>query len=276
MSAILFGLLTSLFFALSNTLLKIPSTKLKGNDIALIRGFWTILVLTPFLFISNLNTQGILAALTVGILGYIPLFYLFKAFKHGKVGVVLPIANSFAIITTLMALIFLKEYISLIRWIAMFIIIAGIVILTINFKEFKSSLSNHKLNGTHYAVITALGWGIVTFLYTWPAKYLDPYSTSLLVETGVLLAAYIANSAQFPNILTMPKNIIPAGILAALASVCMVYGLSNFQISLFAPIIATSPILGAISSHLINKELLTRKETMGLITTVIGLILISL
>lgn len=280
MSAIFFGFLSAITYGISNTLMQEPSKKLGSNGALIIRGIFTSLLLLPALLFFPINTKGTIAALAIGIYGYIPVYFFYKAIRTGKVGVVLAIANCSVVISILLAVIFLGETISPIQAIAIIVILIGLATLSINPKEFKQH--DKKTNkAAIYASITAVGWGILWVIYKWPLAYIDPYTTSLFAEIGVLIAAitiYSMNSGKLVHEKTKDnlKLTFISGIFVVIGSITYLIGINLADISLIAPAAATAPIFGAIASHTINKEVLTKKELAGIVITVAGLILISL
>ena len=110
--AILFGLIAMVGSGLSGVIAREPVRAL-GSDRALFwRGVVMVTLHIPLLFLFSskaITWQGIALALGVGMIGYLPIYFFFRAISHGRVGVVSPISNSSAVITAMLAVFILGE-----------------------------------------------------------------------------------------------------------------------------------------------------------------------
>ena len=158
---ILFALLSALSYALSNSLQKsIKIKKIKNLDLTFL--FFLIATLFTFLIFivfgeknfEALSIKIVLLFLVLGVIGFLPIYFIYKSFDHLKVGVIFSLANSFPIFVFFFNIIFFdKEFNLLFFVILLFFFFAACNILDLKIK--KSELLNIYLV---YPFITALSW----------------------------------------------------------------------------------------------------------------------
>ena len=86
----------------------------------------------------SLKDKILATLLTLAILGA---FIMITAFKGGEVSVLYPIIATSYIWVSLMSAYFFKENLNLFRWIGIFVIISGIIFISVGSKE-KESLKH--------------------------------------------------------------------------------------------------------------------------------------
>jgi uncharacterized membrane protein len=207
------------------------------------------------------------------------MYYFYKATAIGKMGMISPVASANALIATLLALTFFHEKLTGLQLISVLVIISGIVLISINFKEFKSSHIFLKSSGVPYALIAAIGWGIWAFLVKIPASQLGPFLTSLIIEGGALFIALflVLNSKEsVPLKDKKPLNyIIPISIFMVLWSLSFYQGIKVANVSIVTTLSAASPLIVAILGKIFYQENLTSLQYFAIGLIVCGIMLIS-
>ena len=133
---ILCGLIAMLAFGISNGLAKAPSQKLRIRTFICYRnGIVSLLLLAAFFLLPlpfTFSLHYALIALAIGAAGYIPLAAFYAALSKGKTGVVTPIANASVLFTVLFSMFFFNERLTTQQTIALVMIIAGIITVSLN------------------------------------------------------------------------------------------------------------------------------------------------
>jgi len=281
---IIFGLISMLGFGLNTALSKYPISELGGRKTVFFRGIFTssiffILMLVMFSSL-NFSLNYILIGLFLGLVGFIPLFTLYKGIDVGKIGIVSPIAGSAVFFTVLFAVIFFGETINLLQGIGISLILLGIISISVNFKDLKNSHLFSIKSGIPYALISCVLWGFYFFFYKIPVNVLGPITTAFITEFGVMMGAYFSLVATKEKIRLPNKRIIKYVFLVALfAAVGLFffgYGMQIAPVSIIATLVAANPLVATIYSAVVYKEKLHLQQYIALLVIVLGVIFMSL
>lgn len=135
---ILFGLLSALFYAIRNLMLKKPSAKYNGISLMMYQTMFLAIILLPFLFIkdsSNISTQYpyiILLALVTTAIGH---SLLIRSFKHFSISTASIIGSTQPIFGIIIAFLFLNEIPTLNTYIGGALIIGTVVIESVRSRK---------------------------------------------------------------------------------------------------------------------------------------------
>ena len=135
---ILFGLLSALFYAIRNLMLKKPASKYNGMSLMMYQTLILTIILLPFLFIkdnSNITTQYpyiILLALVTTAIGH---SLLISSFKHFSISTASIISSTQPIFGIIIAYLFLNEIPTLNTFIGGSLIIATVIIESIRSRK---------------------------------------------------------------------------------------------------------------------------------------------
>ncbi|MBI3954831.1 DMT family transporter [Candidatus Gottesmanbacteria bacterium] len=284
--AILFALMSMFFWGLALFLAAIASRKI-GNILTL---FWMqifgfVIGSIYFLFGPNLVNLNLLTPFipilavfallqVIGTLGY------YKGMIKGQVSLVSPLGASYGLITAVLSIVFLKEVLRLNQIIAIFLIIVGIIILSISLKDVIKNKSIQLLTGTKEGIIAMLGWGVSLFLLIFPSKYLGwflPAIFSRLLMILILLAYILYSKLTiFPKEQKLPfKLLIFIGLFDMLAFFSYSLGVSKGFGSIIGPVSSASTLVTIFLGLIFLKEKLSVRKIIGILAIVGGLILIS-
>lgn len=213
-------------------------------------------------------------ALSIGFISMV------RAFSRGATGIVAPIANSYAIITALIATLFLGEVLSFLGYAAMLLIILGIVLMTYkkdpshNKKDF-----NYSVNLSVLAMIT-FGIGFALF-----GKYSDQswYQDNMLfqmvgtVNAFVIYAVWVKKDKISELRKGFTDPIVYLGGAVAIIGTLGLFGALDLldNVSIPAAIAAASPLVTAFLAYRYDKEHLRLIQRVGSIAVVVGIIMIS-
>jgi drug/metabolite transporter (DMT)-like permease len=208
-------------------------------------------------------------------------FYLSnKSVQKGRVGIVLPITSSRIILTTILAAVFLKEELTITQYGLIFMIICGIVILSVNFKELKTFSFSGK--GIKEAIWAAVIFGVVMTFYGSIAKVLGPYLIGVMVE-GVILIGCIMQLKYMGKQLTLTteewktygKSLVAIMILSIIGVYFSNMAYIQGSTSIVTAISAAAPIVTTIYASYVHKEMLNFQENIGMMVIFAGIIVLS-
>lgn len=281
---ITFGLIAFLSQGFINFLASVPAKKLNLNKFILHRNIFNTIFLTIILFLtlkeSAFSPLYMLEAFALSIVGYIPMYYFYKAASVGKMGVVAPVASTQTLIVTFLAFVLLGEHITGLQTIAIFLIVSGIILISIRFRDFKNSHIFDIKSGVPYAMIAALGWGIWTVLIKIPASHLGPFLTSLIVEAGAIIPAIFLLKKSGESLVLEDKKIlkhlIPISALMVLWSIVYYQGIKIASVGIITALSSANPLIVAILCWIFYKEKLTIKQWLAIFLIVAGIMLVSI
>lgn len=188
------------------------------------------------------------------------------------------ISASFPAVTVVLSIIFLKESITPSQAFSILIILLGVIISSLDFRE----LRNRQLltsRGVLLALITALLMGVYWTFIKIPVREIGWFWAGLIpIFTFPLVLVFM----KLRNIkLNGPKikgSLLPLfanAVLLGIGSFGFNYAISKDLTAIVAPIAGSYPTLFVILAYLVFKDSITRKEIVGIIITLVGIILLS-
>ncbi len=280
-----YAILAPLGFGIANAL-----SKITGNSVGYIKGAILLSFSSSiFLFALNIffgtftsNLTWIVITILFGIYGYLPLVFFIKSISLGKAGIVIPIIDLSIIFPIILSFLFLNQKLSIIGLIFVLILLAGVMLMSLNFSDLKNSSLFKIQSGVLYAIIASILWGVGYFLWSFSTKNIGPIQASFFIEVGVLLAAlfHLFIIEKDKIIVKIPKNIVGIGfligLLASFGDLGTNLGIQNIGVPLTMAITGARPAVGALTGYLVFKEKLTLKQIMAIIIIMIGVVGVSL
>jgi len=286
-TGIIFAIIAMIGFGFSNAIAKVPNQEIGYKKTVFYRAIFInillFIVLLFFLKETNFSLNFILITLGIAFIGYLPLITFYKSLEVGKVGVVSPIANSSVIFTVFFSIIFFGERLSLLQGISILVILLGIILMSVNFKELKKSHLFQMSSGVPYALITCFLWGLVFFLFKIPVNVIGPILTSFLIEFGILIYSTIhnlfTNKFRKGTFLVKNKKMIWytffVALFGAVGAIFFNMGIKNYSVSIVAAITFANPLIATLYSKIVYKEKLLLRQYLALIIIVLGVVMIS-
>lgn len=268
MIAIILGLLAMFCFGISNAVAQQVVRVIGAKETIVLRNLITSAVLLPFVFLfpPQFSLPGFLLGAGIGILGFFPLYFFYQGLSKGAVGVITPIANTSVLVTVLLALFIDGEYLSIPQFMFIGCIIAGVFL--VGFHKART------LAGVGYALLTALFWGVVFYLWQYPAALVGAVTTAFLIELFVA-ASSLAWVRSLPNLRQHLIPMLVVGALGATAVVAYTVGILSGTLSVVVALTMASPWVAALYGRLVLKEKLTRMQWLGLCLSVVGVALLA-
>ncbi len=270
-------------FGLGNGISQVPIKKIGARRVIFFRSIFMSLILFMvllfFLSETDFSPTYILITFVISLIGYIPLVTFYKALKIGKVGIISPIASSSVVFTILFSIIFFKESLNQMQLFAILVIIFGIVLISINFKDIKNSNLFKISSGVPFALITCVLWGLVFFLFKIPVNVLGPILTSFIIEFGNLV--YSGINLKISKIgfkLPDKKTLTYIFILALCVTVGSLFynlGIRVSDVSIVAALYSSNPLVATLYGKFVYKEKLKMQQYFAIFLMLIGIVLVS-
>ncbi len=282
LTGILFGILSMIGYGLSSAISQTPVRALGSVKTIFYRNTVVSIILAVVLFFNipeQITLKYIGLSFLIAFLGYVPFVTFFKGLSTGKVGVVVPISNSAVIFTVLLSIIFLQERLNTFQTTAIALIVIGIILNSVNFKDFKQSHIFHPHSGVPYALITCILWGVFWFVWKTPVTWLGPFLSALVQETSMIIF-----SGAHLNIMkerfALPRkywwNMLIIGIFAAMGTLFFNLGINVGPVSIVAALVFTNPLISTLYGRFVYREKLNLQQRIAVLLIIGGIVLISL
>ena len=276
---IICGIAAMIFFGASNFLIKGAMKHTDAVTFGTIRAFATTSLL---LFYASLTTGIIMPSKTTwiyillfGIFGSLAYYTFSKAMKDGKVSVVVPIVNAHSIITILLAALILGEILSFSAYAYITMILAGIILVSIQQDSHKKELTSHPII---LALTTFFIWGVIFLFYRFISSDIGPMMAGFYTEAAILL--FFLPFFRPKKALEIPlsgwKIIISVSVLVATAIVAYNIGIYISYISIVSPISSAAGLVAVILGLVIYKETITWYNYLGIALIIGNIIMLSL
>lgn len=281
---IVFGLIAMLGLGLNNAISRVPVRAIGSTKSVFFRNFFISLMLFIVVLIffseSNFSLDFVLIAFFISFIGYLPLFTFYKALKVADVGVVAPIGNSAVIFTVLFSVIFFQEVLTITQIFSLFLIVLGIILISVNFRNWKSSDLFKFSSGIPFALVSCFLWGLVFFLFKIPVTVLGPILTAFIIEFGIFIFSGIHLKISSESFALPEKRILKqlflVGLFGAIGGVAYNIGIKFAEVSIVAALAFSAPLVATIYGKVVYKEQLRAVQYGAIALILAGIILISI
>ena len=232
------------------------------------------LFLIPFLKLSTFKSVNfkyiIFFTIAMGFIVY-PMIYLSLEYSQSTSGIIILMQCSIPI-GVLMSAIFLKENVSVKRWLVISFVITGVIIVGFDPIVIKKPL------GMLFAIIGGVGYAVASLF----SKYLDKENSldvnawmALITFPFMALFMFIVEPNAFSQIQTMNQkaifSVIYSGIiLSCVAQVGMFWLYKHYDVQKVLPLYSLFPIFGILLTILILQEILTYYILIGSLIVISG------
>ncbi|MGV8995940.1 MAG: EamA family transporter [Parvibaculaceae bacterium] len=280
LSITLLVLLAALFHAVWNALVKATPDRLSMMAYVATSGGLLMLPLLPFTPFPSWEVWKIIFLSLALHTGY--KVFLVKAYTHGDMGQVYPLARGFApAIVTVVGFLFLGEQLPALATVGVALIIIGIISLAWR----KRSGANATGAGDHRAVYYALGTSVFIAAYTLNdglggrvAESASAYVIWLFALDGVSITAIAL--WRRGTVLLKPKREwlygLGGGAISIIAYWLVIWAMSVTKLGPVAALRETSVIFGALISGLILKEGLGWRAVIAACVVTTGVVLLKM
>ena len=280
--------LTFLFWGIADLFYKIGNREdKKYNEIitGIIVGIVMGIHATIYLIINHLSVNVIemIKYLPVSLCYIASMVIGYRGLRHMELSLVSPIENTSGAITSIFLIIFFKDKLPPLAYLAILLVFIGIIILSVIEKKEGRVVKLKRINFLIilFPIIYCLLDGMGTFL---DAVYLD--KLSLISEDSALLCyeytfliyaviafIYLKIKKQKVNLFKERDKTI-AAILETAGQFFYVFAMSHNS-TIGATIVGSYCLLSMILSHIFLKEKLSEQKYIGLIIAISGLVLLA-
>lgn len=246
--------------------------------VVLIMSFIIVLLVGSLRTISSINNKTLLFLILSGLSTGASWLCYFKALQMTNVNKVTPIDKSSTILTMILAFIFLKEEITLIKVVCIVLIAVG-TYLMIEKKDLK--IKTESKNGwLIWALLSALFASLTSILGKVGIEGIESNLGTTIRTVVVLFASWLLVfiTKKQSGIKNINKRswlfLILSGIATGGSWLCFYNALKLGPASIVVPIDKLSIVVTILFSYLILKEKLNKKSILGLILIVIGTLLL--
>lgn len=283
MPAIFFALISFFGWAVGDIFGTVSTRKIGGYSLTLWENILTLIIASfflPFVFkdLNNLTPAIFLLTLGLGSIFIITLITFYEGLRIGNASLVSTISSSFVALVVIFSMIFFKERLSAYQILSLIPIFVGIFLSTFDFKEFRKG-NLHLDKGIILAIITMFFWGIYFTFIKIPIQQVGWFLTGYIVAFAfplIFLIAKIRNvKLQKPTFKNALMPTLAAILLLRVGDFSFNIGISQGLTSIVAPIAGSYPTLFVLLAFLIFKDPITKQQILGIITTLVGIILLS-
>lgn len=284
--AILSGLGAMLGWGLSDFFAKKSVDKIGPLTSLLWMQLWGIIPLIFIFFqnysITNIPKINIPTVMLLALADSIGYYMFYKALEKGKVSIIGPIVASYAAFSVIFAMLFFKETISSGALVSFAIIILGIIITSIDYDELKKEKLKLKdiKNGIPEAIIAVLIisaifplWGRFTSNYDWIVSLLY---LRIFMSLSLFIFALINKEKIIVKDFKINRWLVLIGLFDVIAYITLSWGYSNSNLhSIITVLSSTFSIPTLILARIFLKEKIKGLQLLGIITILIGIIILS-
>lgn len=229
--------------------------------------------------ISTISTNTWIFLILSGFATGLSWLCYFKALQLGDVNKVVPIDKSSIILTIVLAFIFLKEDMTLLKWMCVILIGAG-TYLMIDQKE--SSTTTHHKSWLIYALLSAVFASLTSLLGKVGMQNIDSNLGTAIRTVVVLIMSWVVVFVVGKQhaIKEIDRHellfICLSGIATGLSWLCYYKALQEGPASIVVPIDKLSIVVTIIFSYVVFHEKLNKKSLIGFLILVGGTLLMLL
>ena len=284
---ILTGLLCMFGWGASDFFAAVSSRKI-GNILTLF-GMEVVGLLVAFgyLLLSHATFDLVLLLKSLPLLIIITLLQIisFLAFYQGltkaQVSLVSPLSSSWALVTTILSLIFLKETLTASEAIAITFIVISIFLLSINLGQLIKTKKMSVFAGVKEGIVAMGGFGISMFLIVLVSHtlgwFLPVFFFRLLAVFFLLLYLVFKKNQSFKKqTLSNLFLVIPIGLFDVGAFIAYGIGVRGERASIVAAVAGAFPLVTIILAKIFFKEKIVVNQAIGIIGIIGGLVILAL
>lgn len=240
---------------------------------------------------SSIDFMDVIKYLPISLCYIVSMIVSYRGMKYLELSIVSPVENTSGVITALLLLIFFKETFAFPFYIAVFLILIGILIISmLEIKEGKKDREEYKKNNPLSKIFT------LTILFPLTYCFLDGLGTFLdgvfldkleLINEDSALIAYEATFALYALVtyfylkwkkqdfhIVKEKPKLWAALFESGGQFFYVYSMAENS-TVAAPIVGSYCVLSLLLSHLFLHEKLSRKQYVAIFLVLIGVFILA-
>lgn len=284
MPAIFFALVSYFGWGVGDIFGTIAVRKIGSYSTALWRFILGIVLFSfyaPFVLdnLKNLTSSLLLLNIAIGIIGIVGLICFYEGLRITNPSLVATIYAAFAAWVVIFSLIFLNETITDSQVIFIIIIFLGLFLCTVDFNQIKKG-KNILNRGILLAIIAMFSHGIYFTFIKIPVRELGwfwPAMISLLMFP-LLLIFMRARKIRLvkPTHKGVFLPVVLNSILLTTAELSFNSAIGRELTAIVAPVAGSYPTIFVVLAFLIFKDPITKQQIVGIVTTLVGIVLLSI
>jgi uncharacterized membrane protein len=293
---LLFAALTVLLWGSSDVFFKKSMHGTDHNELKLLIYNGTTLGIfgLAYMFIEGKNISYIFDCMykyfPIALLYILSMPAYYKALESIKISIASPIANSSCLLTFLLCIFLLGQYVTPIQLFAIILIISSMIVLSFNDKS-EDDVDKEKLKNKKPIVAYIIGilFALAYFVLDGVASFLDEYILEFNMEESEIIIAfsfiyyiigiivYIYGKLKYKDFnVSFDKFKATGTIFETLGEYTYVYALASGNASIISPFIASYSAISIIFSRIFLKEKLRKGQYLFVTLIMVGIIILSL
>lgn len=229
--------------------------------------------------IQNLTLSILVINILLGLIFLLGLICFNEGLRVSNPSMVGTIAASFAAVSVVLSVIFLKEKININQMFSIMLIFLGLI-LSSRYATSKES-KDTSLAGIIFALITMITWGIYYAFIKIPVESIGWFwpqviTLSLFPAVFVFMSAR-GEKVQIPSLKHNALFLVLInGFLVGGGEFAYNFAINQGYTAIVAPIAGSYPVLFVILASLFFKEQITKEQKYGILTTLLGIVFLSI
>lgn len=239
----------------------------------------SVLLVTPLPGSIQTERAASVAIVVTGAFGTLAFFCFYRALQLGPVAIVSPVFASSAAIPVILSVVLIGERLSRLAGAGAALTLSGVVLASVT----RGQGENRRVRGgIPYALAACVAWGVASFLIGRTSQ-----------EVGWFLPVYGSRAVQFVVVTavvawrrvdgTLPRMRARAAGVATIAAVADAAGVALFArgsevglVAIVSAVSSTFPLVVIAAGLTLFHERPTRVQWTGIVTTVLGLVVLGL
>lgn len=286
LKAIIYSLIPLFGFSITSSVPKHFLTDIPAEILLIGRGIVMSLILGILTLLNYQNITFKLKEFFLGIvviaLGYGGLYFFNKSLEVGKIGVTNSVVSFRIIIINLLGVFVFQNKLNLSQIISIGIILVGVILNSIDLKDFRKSSILNIRSGVAYALLAAFSWGLsLPFFGTFSNKLgLEFFTFNIEIMNLIfsLLVAFSIGSISKASkgISKYWLGITIISIFAVIASLGLNFSYATGEVAVVGTVMGSVPLVTTIIGAIFFKERLKSKQYFALFFTILGMVILSL
>lgn len=284
MSGAVFAIIGMISIGLATPISSVPLKQVPKPLFALVRNLFVVPVVLLAFILSGadliIDAPQILFTVGLSLLGYLGLQSYFYALQVGKIGIVVPVGGSSVLWTMIVSILFLGDNLRSAQIVAILIIVAAVMALSLNISHLKSSSIFDVKSGVPHALLTSICWGIMFALIKIPITQLGPIEVNLILEIGVVMWGALQVKLTGVHMIRFNRSLwiktVVVAVLTAIAVISLNLAINSIGPSIANAIFYASPLIATIYAALVYRERLRVQQYLATIFVLVGIILLTL
>lgn len=211
----------------------------------------------------------------LALLNVLGMYTFYRSIELDGISIASPMVNSWVLLTVILGVIFYNEFVNAFQVFAIVLIIIGIFAIS-------------SKNGIHlkfnrffvFPILSMILWAIFFFLLKIPNLIFGALIVTFSVKILTSLFSIPILVKEKVNLVVTRKKvflmILLLGLFDCLGFLAFNYAIGLGKVSLVSAIASAVPLISVTLGVFVLKEVLTKKQKLGVFVTIVGLILVSI